>query len=238
MIVYGCQCNIHSQATTTEKWLNMHQILSANGFDANSMKEKDRETLLQSLLEDNQKQFGHEPKSAPSASGNPLLTKYYWIEDLGVARSFQSSSSKVVSSAAEAKEKDVQQAIESGDMKLKMVKSENPKYEEFKQKISVLTTGKASLDKVHGQASDIFYQLKASSEIGCKTKADEIKKIVDKMGENLQEMREVIATSKSIDASDDKIADRIAKVQLLTDICMAHLDGFKVLKKKCLAMLG
>ena len=108
----------------------MHNILAENGFEPNGMKEKERAEMFDGILHDNRHQFGHEFKKEESASKNPLLTKYFYIEDDGVQRAFENKDSKGTSSSSELKEKDMQEALVVGSVSLQILKSENPKFEE------------------------------------------------------------------------------------------------------------
>jgi hypothetical protein len=225
------------EASTKDKWWTMHKILSDNGFDPNTMKDKERMELLQGILHDNRTQFGHEYQVEESASKNPLLAKYFYIEDDGVQRAFETKDSIGSNSSCDLKEQAVQSAITAGGLKLTMVKSENPLFEEFKAKLVVLTSAKNALDKLAGQASDLYYQIKASTDKGCQTKAPEVKSVLDKMYQHLAESREVVAECKTVDASHDDIQEKITSMTLLCDLALAHQDGFKTFRKKLVAML-
>ena len=215
----------------------MHNVLAENGFEPNGMKEKERADMLDGILLDNRHQFGHEFKKEESASKNPLLTKYFYIEDDGVQRAFENKDSKGTSSSSELKEKDMQAALVAGSVSLQILKSENPKFEEVKQKLLVLMSAKTSMEKLTGQASDLYYQMKASTDKSCQGRAVEVKAVLDKMNQHLTESRELVAVCKAVDASHDDLPKLLALMNKLCDLAMAHQDGFKVLKKRCLAML-
>ena len=215
----------------------MHNILAENGFEPNGMKEKERADMLDGILHDNRHQFGHEFKKEESASKNPLLTKYFDIEDDGVQRAFENKDSKGTSSSSELKEKDMHAALVAGSVSLQILKSENPKFEEVKQKLLVLMSAKTSMEKLTGQASDLYYQMKASTDKSCQGRASEVKAVLDKMNQHLAESRELVAVCKAVDASHDDLPKLLALMLKLCDLAMAHQDGFKVLKKRCVAML-
>ena len=110
-------------------------------------------------------------------------------------------------------------------------------FEEFKAKLAVLTSAKNALDKLTGQASDLYYQIKASTDKGCQTNAPEVKSVLDKMYQHLAEIREFVAECKTVDASHDDIQKNIISMTLLCDLALAHQDGFKILRKRCVAMM-
>jgi hypothetical protein len=226
------------EASTKDKWWTMHKILADNGFDPSTMKDKERSDLLQGILLDNRTQFGHEYLCEESTSKNPMLAKYFYIEDDGVQRALENRDSIGSASSCDLKEQALQSAITAGGVKLTMVKSENPLFEEFKAKLAVLTSAKNALDKLTGQASDLYYQIKASTDKGCQTKAPELKVVLEKMYEHLAESREFVAECKTVDASNDDIQKKITSMTLLCDLALAHQDGFKVFRKKCVAMLS
>ncbi len=152
-------------------------------------------------------------------------------------RAWENKDSIGSASSSDLKEQGVQSAIPAGGLKLTMVKSENPLFEEFKAKLAVLTSAKNALDKLTGQASDLYYQIKASTDKGCQTKAPEVKSVLDKMYQHLAEIREFVAECKTVDASHDDIQKNIISMTLLCDLALAHQDGFKILRKRCVAMM-
>ena len=226
-------CTYSCEASSTEQWWNSSQILAANGLSGEK-----GEGILEALLADNRAQFGHQFQSEESLSRNPILTKYFWIEDHGVQRSVENRESKTLSSSSDLKEKEVQGALKDAAINLQMVKSENPRFAEFLQKLAVAQSAKSSLEKLTGQASDLYFQLKGATDKVCQGKAPEIQNVLLKMNEHLSQLREMIAEHKKVDASDNKIPERIQQMAAISDVAMAHQDGFKSLKKRCLAMLG
>jgi hypothetical protein len=225
------------QASTKDKWWTMNKILTENGFDPNSMKEKDRNELFTGILLDNRTQFGHEYKVEESVSKNPLLAKYFYIEDDGVKRAFETKDTIGMISTSDLKEQAVQSALSSGSLKLTIVKSENPMFEDFKSKLVLLTSAKNALDKLASQANDLYYQMKAGSDKGCQAKAPEVKTVLEKMQQHLEEARELVAEGKMVDASHNDFPKLIQSMTVMCEFVMAHQDGFKNLKKRCVAML-
>ena len=102
----------------------------------------------------------------------------------------------------------------------------------------VLTSAKTGMEKLTGQTSDLCYQMKASTDKTCQGKAVEAKAVLDKMNQHLTESRELVAVCKAVDASHDDLPKLPALMNKLRDLAMAHQDGLKVLKKRCLAMLA
>ena len=120
---------------------------------------------------------------------------------------------------------------------MQMVKAEHPLLEKVTFQYGVLLTAKNSLEKIAGQATDLYYQMKASEDKSCRDKAPEVKAVLDKMNEHLAETRELLAANKTVDASHGDLQGLLDSLCKLCELAMAHGDGFKVLKKRYVAML-
>lgn len=228
-----------TQAAITERWWNRHQIFKENGFEPKDFKGQESDELLASLLEDNRAQFGNSYQFEQSASGNKLLDKFLYMQDGGVKRTHESKETQGTASSSDLREKQVCDALAaSSDTNLTLVKKENPKYEMFREKVSVLNSAKTSMEKAQTQASDLYFQMKASSDKATVAKAAEVRQALDAIDRDLSAVREVIANSKKVDASDDKLDAKVKQATELQNLCLTHVDGFKVMRRRCLAMLA
>ena len=186
--------------------------------------------MLQALLLENQTEFQHKPQQKDSISGNPLLTRYFFVVNHGVKRSNVDRQVHDLNAASDVKEKDIREA---GSAPLKLcIKAENPLFVVFKEKRSVLQSAKTALDKIHAQSQDIYYQLKANRDELVQGRAEGTKDIVDKLGEHLSETRMCCAQMADVDASDDHLQKHIDRMQKLIDKAVARQEGFKSLKRK------
>ena len=224
------------QAANNQRFWNCHQILKHNGFDPVGMKDSERTSLLNSILEDNRAQFGHERQEELSASKNPMLTKYLYIEDCGIERSSGTVTTVGTSSSSDMKDKEVKDAL-STSVNLSIVKSENPAFDVFKQQLSVMQSAKSTLERLVNSANDLYFQLKASSDPTCTGKSVDVKKVLDAMTKHLDDGRKCLAEYKTVDASTDDLAEKMKHIESFNDLTMAHQDGSKVLKKRCLAIM-
>ena len=78
--------------------------------------------------------------------------------------------------------------------------------------MAVAQSAKSSLKKLTGQASDLYFQLKGATDKVCQGKAPEIQNVLQKMNEHFSQLREMIAEHKRVDASDNKIPERIQQM--------------------------
>ena len=215
--------------------LRRHQLLKMHGFDAMLMKQKESDEVLQALLLENQTEFKYEPQVKESISGNPLLTRYWFVVNHGVKRTKLEREKHDLSASSDLKEKDIREA---GSVPFVSVKLENPLFAVFKEKRTVLQSAKAALDKIHAQSQDIYCQLKASKDELVQCRAKSTKDIVDQLGEHLSETRMCCAQMADVDGSDDHLQKHIDRMQNLIDKAAAHQEGFKSLKRKSTMMLS
>ncbi len=203
-----------------------------------AMSTKEADQVLKDILIDNRTQFGHDFGEHKSESGNDRLTKYYYVKDEGVTRSHDKTKKQIHEQQAEAKDKEVQQLLDKQKMNLQVTKAENPLFNTFKEKLAVLEIAKTCLDKLTGQVQDTICQLKVSTDPACQAKVKEVEDVLGRMTTHLQDIRISIFKNKEVDASSDHLQEKIGKMQGLQDLAMAHQDGWKLLKKRCLALLG
>ena len=222
----------------TELWWNRTQILKDQGFDPASFSNKEADTLLQDILSDNRTQFGHEYKEEKAQSGNPLLHKYFYVKDDGVNRSWLSRTAKKFTETADLKEKEVKEIKDtSGSCKV-VVKCENPMFSEFKQKLAVLTSAKATLDKLDSNMADLQCHLKNSGQPGCGEQARKVGEAHKQVQELLPKVRAEVIKGGKVDASCDGLEGMIKNIVELCEMAMIHNDGFKLMKKRSVAMMG
>ena len=94
-----------------------------HGLDAAVTKPKESDEALQGLMLENQTELQHQPQQKDSISGNPLLTRYFFVVDHGVKRSSVERQMHELSATSDVKEKDIREA---GSAPLKMCEGGEP----------------------------------------------------------------------------------------------------------------
>ena len=213
-------------------------ILKDQGFDPMSIKEKEAEALLHDILSDNRSQYGHEYKEEKAPSGNPLLTKYFYVKDHGVERSWLSQTAKKFTETADLKEKEVLSVKEIPGSSSVTVKCENPAFLEFKAKLAVLTSAKGALEKLSTHVADLLCQLEISTQPGCDVQAKRVEEASVQIKDLLSKVRAEVVKGGKVDASMDELEGLTKKMADMCEMAMIHQDGFKIMKKRSLAMMG
>ena len=218
---------------------NANQILQHNGFNAQAMKPAEVNDVLQALLQDNRAEFGHEYVEEPSASGNALLTKYYYVVFDGIGHVSGSTEQRTITSQLELQEDRYQKSVASSSgnsADVTSVKEENPRLNEFKEKLATLASGKKAMEGTVSGANDLWHLLKQSRDESVAAKATNVKSSLEQMTAHLDSLREFLAAGRQLDASAPDLAAKIAKANKLSEVAMAHVDGFKFMKKRYMVL--
>ena len=229
-----------SSSTIVHFW-NRHQIFAAEGFGNVAMDEDGACQLLNDILADNRAKHGHSAEMEPSPSGNPLLTKYKYVEDKGDKTTKQDNTISVHDAQVDCKQKEVSAAVKvpTSSTPVVSIKTEDDGNlrREFNEQLGVLTSAKTALEKVIPPCEDLALELGVSNDAACRARARDVQEAGERMRCHLHEVRNCVLTNKALDKSAADLGERVQFMKELQKVAMMHLDGFKTLKKRCAAMV-
>ena len=204
-----------------------------NGIDTSELSKEEQEGVLKDVLADNRHQYGHTFKEQASFSGNPLLHKYYYIKDSGIKRTWEQSDVTTYSEDADIKDKDLKAVSASASAAAGItIKTENPQYQEFKQTLSVLVSGKKVLELVASKTGDMFYTMKAHADQVVRDSAGLLEKSYNDMQAHLREIKEEVAKGETMTSASEGLKEFASNAKRLADICSVHSDAHKEFKRK------
>ena len=223
------------KAGIVEHWWNRSQIFKDQGIEYGQMSTQEQEDMLKDILADNRHQHGHSFKEQASFSGNPQLHKYYYVKDSGVKRTWEQTDSTTFSEDADIKDKDLKALSASANASASAgitIKNENPQFQEFKQKLGVLASGKKVLELVASKTGDMYFAMKAHTDEVVRNSAGVVENAYTDMQGHLREIKEEVAKGEAMTNASDGLCDFTINAKRLADICSVHSDAYKEYKRK------
>jgi hypothetical protein len=200
-----------------------------NGLCAKDMKKEDATRILATIIKDSETNLDYESHVAEHPT-EPLLTKYFYKHDMGETEStgeFKQVQTKSSTGDALA----LAQAV-FGKAELE-VKLENPGLVQIKQKLVVLKSAKAALEKCLSQGLDLEDALAAKSktDVALAVKTKEVSTAMAGLGGFIKDLRAFIAALDLADGSTD-LNGTDSSIKDMEQTSMNHQDGFKLLNKR------
>ena len=192
-----------SKSREVDGYFMVNEILKMNSFDGNSMEASDAKDLAMQLIAMSEKDYEYTSDVVEHES-LPLLNRYKYIKGLGLHRETGSSSVEVTRDKFKGSGGKAQKALEeaSGESGVAQLKVENPKFLEFKNKVTVVRSGKSMLEKLHTQTKDLVAKL--NSKLSDPTIAAAMPGITSAMkkgDEFINELRSELVAFDDVDGS-------------------------------------
>jgi hypothetical protein len=200
-----------------------------NGLSAKDMKNEDANRICATIIKDSETTLDYESHVAEHPT-EPLLTKYFYKHDMGETEStgeFKQVQTKSSTGDASALAQAVFGKAEAE------VKLENPGLVQIKQKLVVLKSAKAALEKCLSQGLDLEDALAAKSktDVALAAKTKEVSTAMAGLSGFIKELRAFIAALDLADGSTD-LNGTDSSIKDMEQTSMNHQDGFKLLHKR------
>jgi hypothetical protein len=201
-----------------------------NGLCAKDMENEDANRILATIIKDSETNLDYESHVAKHPT-EPLLTKYFYKHDMGETESTSEFKQVQVKSSTGDASSTFVQAV-SGNAQT-VVKIENPGLLQIKQKLVVLKSAKATLEKCLSQGLDLEGALDAKSktDVALIVKTKEVTKAMAGLSEFIKELRAFIAALDLADGSTD-LNGTNNSITEMEQASVNHQDGFKLMNKR------
>ena len=201
-----------------------------NGLCAKDMENEDANRILATIIKDSETNLDYESHVAEHPT-EPLLTKYFYKHDMGETESTSEFKQVQTKSSTGDASSTLVQAV-SGNAQT-VVKIENPGLLQIKQKLVVLKSAKATLEKCLSQGLDLEGALDAKSktDVALIVKTKEVTKAMAGLSEFIKELRAFIAALDLADGSTD-VNGTNNSITEMEQASVNHQDGFKLMNKR------
>ena len=199
-----------------------------NGLCAKDMKKEDAMRILATIIKDSETNLEYESYVAEHPT-EPLLTKYFYKHDMGETEStgeFKEVQTKSSTGDALA----LAQAVGKAKVEVKL---ENPGLVQIKQKVAVLKSAKAALEKCLSQGLDLEDALAAKSktDVALAVKTKEVSTAMAGLSGFIKDLRAFIAALDLADGSTD-LNGTNNSITEMEQASVNHQDGFKLMNKR------
>ncbi len=214
-----------------------------NGFDPNTLDEADAAKLLEGLLDQSEKQFGHKCQRQVS-DFDARLNRYFYVFGEGQSTEERTEQQREWSEKLSGQHLDqLVTAAPPGSSCDITIKCENPAYKALQQELSTMKARKRMLEAVVSGTQDFLATLmvKSKKDGSLQTKAKEVEEMSKHSTSSLEVVRTWIGEAElEVDATTDQQKTDVVlrRAHQLKDIITTHTEGWKLAKRRLLPLLS
>ena len=231
-----------------------HKILELNGFKWSEVEEPEK--LLQDLLEENRRDYGHEYQEIKHEKNN-LLHRYFYIHSKGTSQSRKVTEKECLERKTGDGGTLLKALGEGGGIMIHaggasassssssqagqvQIKEEHPNFKVFQEKVASFKKTVTQLQQqvAQGQTLATRFEILGRNDPSLASKGDGLKAMIGTLDGFTKEATTLLCEMEIVKADDEKLSEYQKTVKERHEAAVHHQDGYKAMYRRHVAMIS